>query len=153
MLQDRSYSSQHFQYIHAVLVFNVCICLAVCVTLAIVCKATPYQPLLMEQNENNACASVGLLMKIAATSIARWIVVNTASMLALAGVIGMEINVFMAVMVLPLSSAVNPSLCLWYAVAYRQRQKQEERLVSVLKARKRCMPRYEATPRKAYEKL
>ena len=153
MLHDRSYSSQHFQYIHAVLVFNVCICLAVCVTLAIVIKATPYQPLLIEQNKNHAYASVGLLMKIAATSIARWIAVNTASMLALAGVVGMEINVFMAVMVLPLSSAVNPALCVWHAVTYRQQQKQQERLLTVLKARKKCISRSTTTLREANDRI
>ena len=112
MLYDRSYSSPHFQYIHAVLVFNVCICLAVCVTLAVVFKATPYQPLLMEQNKIKVHASVNLLIKIAATSIAHWFAINSTSMLVLAGVVGMEINVFIAIMVLSLSSAVNPSLCL-----------------------------------------
>ena len=147
MLHDRSHSSRRFHYIHAVLYFNVCICLAVCVTLAIVIKATPYQPLLIEQNKNHAYGSVGLLMKIAATSIARWIAVNTANVLALAGVVGMETNVFMAVMMLPLSSAVNPPLCLWHAVTYMQRQKREERLVRVVKARKKCMSRSTTTPR------
>ena len=51
-------------------------------------------------------------MKFAVLDVARWTAVTTTSFLVLAGVAGVEINLFIVVMVLPVNSAVNPLLCL-----------------------------------------
>ena len=139
MLRDRRNANDKFYFIHAILVFNIFICLTVFVFLIIVYRATPQHRFLIKQNRNPAYASVDLLVKIAALDVARWITVTTTSVLVSSGVAGIETNVFIAVMVLPLNAAVNPLLCLWHAVTYKRRQKQEERLLRVLQSRRKCL--------------
>ena len=149
MLHDRRKFSQTFRFIHAILVFNVSICLTVLAFQVIIYRATPRHWVLSEQNVNPAYTSVNFQLTIATTAIARWVAITMTSLLALAGVAaGSEVNVFMAVMVMPLNSAVNPALCLWHAVSYRQRLKQEERLLRVLRSRRKAVPLAANTARK-----
>ena len=147
ILQDRCRGIQHFRFIHAILVFNSLVCLAVFVLQVSVYKGTPQHRVLIERNKNPVFSSVDLQMKIAAIDVARWLTISAVSVLALSGVVGIEINVLVVVMVLPLNSAVNPLLCLWHAVTYRQRRQQEERLLLILKLRSKCVPRVIATHR------
>ena len=133
--------SQEFRFVHAVLVCNFIVYLTVFVFQAIIYRAFPKHRVLIENNTNPTYQSVDLLTRIAVIGIVRWIVVTTHSVLTLAGQTGRELDVFMTVMVLPLNSAVNPLLCLEHAVTYRQRQKQEERLLSVLKSKAKRVSR------------
>ena len=135
MLQDRRNFSQAPGFIHAVLVFNCFICLTVFVSLVMIYRATPRHRVLSDPNKNPAYTSADLLLKIAALNIARWMTITFASIVVLAGVAELEINVFMTVMVLPHNSAVNPLLCLWHAETCRRQQKREKRLLNVLKSR------------------
>ena len=139
MLHDRRHLKYEHHFLHAILIFNLFICLLVCVTLAIIYTATPRNRVLIISSENPGSTSVDVIMKIAVTDVAGWFSVTTASVLTLAGVTGIATNVFMVIMVLPLNAAVNPLLCLWHAVAYKRRQKQEERLLRLLKSRRKCV--------------
>ena len=151
MLNHSHAVCQEFCFIHAILVLSIFVFLTVFICLVIVYRATPKHRVLMEQNTNPAYASVDLLMRIAVIGIARCVAVSATSLLVLAGAVGMEISVFMTVMVLPLNPAVNPLLCLWHAMTYRQRQKQEERLLNVLRSRRKYMSHATAALRKGAE--
>ena len=137
--------SQEFRFVHAVLVFNFIVYLAVFILQAIIYRAVPRQRVLIENNTNPAYQSVDLVTRIAVIGIVRCTVVTTHSVLTLAGQTGRELDVFMTVIVLPLNSAVNPLLCLEHALTYRQRQKQEERLLSALKSKTKRVSHATAT--------
>ena len=136
-LQDRDDASQQRYSIDAIHALNALICVVVSVFQVIIYEETPQHRLLVDQNRHPVYTSVDLLRKMAAIKATGWITAITASVLVVAGVAELQVNVFMAVMVLPLNSAVNPVLCLWHAVTYRQRQKQEERLLNMLKSRRK----------------
>ena len=144
-LNGRYNGSSNVCFFHAILSFSVLVCITVLCSLVMIYRATPRHRVLIEKNTNPAYTSVDLWMKFAVLDVARWTAVTTASILVLAGVAGAEINLFMVAMVLPVSSAVNPLLCLWHAVAYRRRQKQEERLLGVLKSRRMCVSQSKAS--------
>ena len=133
---DRRDNRQQFLFIDAILIFNVCTCIMVIVTQIIIYKATPRYRILIEK-KNAAYASVDLVMKVAVLNTACWISVSAGRLITLIGEAGPEVNVFMAVMVLPLNSAVNPLLYFWNVMAFRQRQKQEERVLNILRSRGR----------------
>ena len=135
MLHTRLHVSHQLCFLHTIVCFNMLICVVVCAVLVIIHCAAPRHRLQIESVKTPGFTSVDVMMRIAVTTVAGWFSVTTGSLLTLAGVAGLEINVFMVIMVLSLNSAVNPLLCLWHAVAYKRRQKQEERLLSLLKLR------------------
>ena len=141
--------SQEFRFVHAVLVFNFIVYLTVFILQGIIYRAVPQHRVLIENDTNPVYQSVDLVTRIAVIGIVRCTVVTTHSVLTLAGQTGRELDVFMTVMVLPLNSAVNPLLCLEHAVTYRQRQKQEERLLSVLKSKTKHMSPATATQKES----
>ena len=136
--------SEEFRFVFSVLMLNMTVCLTVLVAQVRVSRAIPLHRYLIVK-ESPAFTSVKLLTKIAALFVACWTAFTATSVFVLAGVSGIEMNVFMAVMVLPLNSAVNPLLCLWHAVTYRQRQKQEERLLNILRSRSKGVLHVTAT--------
>ena len=139
MLHNRHLSSHQHRFLHTILSFNLFVCVGVFVTLIIVYRATPRHRLLIYSSKNPGSTSVDVVMRIAVTNVAGWLSVTAVSVLTLAGVTGIATNVFMVIMVLPLNSAVNPLLCLWYAVEYKRRQKLEERLLRLLKLKTKCL--------------
>ena len=139
MLHDMPHVNHEHCFLHTVLIFNLLICFVECVILAIIYRATPRYRVLLDSNKNPGSTSVDVVMRIAVTNVAGLLSVTAVSVLTLAGVTGIATNVFMVIMVLPLNSAVNPLLCLWHAVAFKQRQKQEKRVLHLLKSRKKCM--------------
>ena len=136
MLHELNSFEREFRSRHVILVLNCTIGLVSSVVMVIAYRATPKHHLLIDSGKTPACRSVGLLMRTVVTHVAAWISVTIVSVLDAAGVEGSEeLSVAMAVVVLPLKSAVDPVLCLWHAVAFRRQQKQEERLIRVLKSR------------------
>ena len=144
-LNGKCSSIQDVCFFHAILVFNILVCITVLFFQVMVYKATPRHRVLIEKMTNAAYASADLFMKLAVLDVARWTAVTTTSLIVLAGGAGLKMNVFMVVMVLPVNSAVNPLLCLWHAVAYRRRQKQEEHLLCFLKSRRKCVSQSKAS--------
>ena len=139
MLQEKATFSNAFNVFHTTTSLNSFVSIVVFVAQVIIYRATPKHWIQINPNKNPACTSVDLIMKIAGTDIAAWLPITTVSVLSLAGVTeSQKVNGAMAVMVLPLNSALNPLLCLWHLVALRLQQKQEQRLLSVL--RSRCKP-------------
>ena len=145
MVRDRRHPDRHVGFLHTIFSFNTLICIMVCVIQIAVFRARPRNQVLIDPEKNPVSASVDLLMRIAVTHVARWISVIATHILTSAGGVGQGVEVFMAVMVLPLSSAVSPLMCLWHAVAYRRRQIQQERLLHVLKSRRKCASDLSAT--------
>ena len=145
MLLGTPHVGQTFRFIHVILIVKVFICFTVFAGLYIVYRTTPRHRVLCEQDKDHVYASVDLLMKIASIDVGRWLAATTTTALASAGVLGTEVNVFVVAMVLPLNSAVNPVLCLWHAVTYKQRRKQEARLLRVLKSRNKYQAHATAT--------
>ena len=139
MLHDRPHVNHEHYFLHTILIFNLLICFVECMILAIIYRATPRHRVLLDSSKNPGSTSVDVVMRIAVTNVAGWLSVTTASVLTLGGVTGIATDVFMVIMVLPLNSAVNPLLCLWHAVAFKQRQKQEKRVLHLLKSRRKCM--------------
>ena len=139
LLHDMPHVSHEHYFLHTILMFNLTICFMECVILAIIYRATPKHRVLLDSDKNPGSTSVDVVMRIAVTNVTGWLSVTTVSVLTLAGVTGIVTNVFMVIMVLPLNSAVNPLLCLWHAVAFKQRQKQEKRVLHLLKCRRNCM--------------
>ena len=140
MLHDRHHLTHEFGFFHVILVFNFFIYLMVSVAQVIVCRAMPKYRVLIDCTNTSAHISVDLVFRIAATDAVSWFSVTASSFLAFADDAGSQnTSLFMAVMVLPLNSAVNPLLCLWHAVSCKQRQKQEKRVLHVLKSRKKCI--------------
>ena len=138
MLYDRDHVQRGFCFIHIIFVLNCFMCLVVSAAQFIMYRALPKYRVLVESNKYPAHVSVDLVLRIAVTDVLGWVSVAMTSFLALADEAGsQETNVFMAVMVLPLNSAVNPLLCLWHTVSYKRRLQQEERLLHVLKAKMR----------------
>ena len=137
MLRDRHQPNRDFGFLHAVYMFNFLICITVCAIQVAFFRGTPRNQVLLDPEKNPVSASVDLLMRTAVTHVARWISVIATHILTSAGGVGQGVEVFMAVMVLPLSSAVSPLMCLWHAVAYRRRQIQQERLLHMLKSRQK----------------
>ena len=148
MLHDNDHDNHAFLLFHCVLVFNCLICVIVSVFQLIVYRKTPKHRLFIDSYKNPVHSSVDLLMKIAFTHTLRWLSVAISSILALAGVAGQGINVFVTVVMLPLNSAINPLLCLWHAMSYRQRQKQEERLLRALRHKNKCAVTHSEAARK-----
>ena len=136
MLCDQRHLNTDFYFLQTAYIFSLLFCILVCITQAIVFRATPRHRVLIDPMKSPVSASVDLLMKTAVTAVVRWISILATSVLSFVSETGQDLNVFMAVMVLPLSSAVNPLLCLWHAVAYKRRQKQEERLLRLLKSKR-----------------
>ena len=136
MLHTRPHVSHQHCFLHTILCFNMLICVVVCAMLVIIHRAVPRHRLQLESGKTPGFTSVDVMMRIAVTTVAGWFSMTTASLLTFAG---LEINVFMVIMVLPLNSTVNPLLCLWHVVAYKRRQKQEERLLNLLKLRTKCL--------------
>ena len=139
MLHDRPHVSHEHYFLHTILIFNLIICFVECVILAVIYRATPRHQVLLDSSKKPGSTSVDVVMRIAVTNVAGWLSVTAVSVLTLAGVTGIATNVFMVIMVLPLNSAVNPLLCLWHAVALKWRQEQEERLLRLVKSRRKCM--------------
>ena len=139
MLHDLPHVSREHYFLHTILTLNLFICFVVCVTQVIIYRATPRHRLLFHSSKNPGSTSVDMIMKVAVTNVAGWLSVTAVSVLTLAGVTGTAVNVLMVIMVLPLNCAVNPLLCLWHAVSYKRRQKQEERLLHLLKSRRKCV--------------
>ena len=125
-----------FSFFHCTAVVNCFTCVVVAAGQAMINRSMPKHQILVETSKKHVCASVDLKMKIAVTDVVGWAAITTTNALHLAGVTGSEkLNVFMAVLALPLNSVVNPLLCLWHAATYRQRQTREERLLHMLKSR------------------
>ena len=139
MLHDRPHVNHEHYFLHTILIFNLLICFVECMILAIIYRATPRHRVLLDSDKNPGSTSVDVVMRIAVTNVAGWLSVTTVSVLTLAGVTGIATKVFMAIMVLPLNSAVNPLLCLWHAEGFKHRQKQEKRVLHLLKSRRKCM--------------
>ena len=136
MIHDRHHSAFGFGFIHMVLVLNCFVCLTVSVALVLVYRAMPKYRLLTECSKTPTYMTVELILRITFSDVLSWFLVAITSFLSLAAVAGKDnTNVVMAVMVLPVNSAVNPLLCLWHTLAYTRRQKREERLLRVLKSR------------------
>ena len=136
MARDKLHFNKEFQFFYATVTLNCIICLIVSAVEVFVYRAIPKQWLLINPNRNPAYVSAELVLKLATTNVVVWLSVTATSVLSLAsGAETEETNVTMAVMVLPLSSAVNPLLYLWHVVAFNLRKKQEERLLCVLKSR------------------
>ena len=139
MLHEWPHVSREHLFLHTILTLNLFIYFVVCVTQVIIYRATPRYRLLINSSENPGSASVDMVMRVAVTNVAGWLSVTAVSVLTLADVTGTATNVFMVIMVLPLNPAVNPLLCLWHAVAYKRRRKQEERLLRLLRSRRKCL--------------
>ena len=137
VLSDSQQPNRDFGFLHAIYMFNFLICIIMCAIQVAVFRARPRNQVLIDPEKNPISVSVDLLMRIAVTHVARWISVIATHILTSAGGVGQGVEVFMAVMVLPLSSAVSPLMCLWHAVAYKRQHKQQERLLNVLKSRKK----------------
>ena len=124
---------------HCIVIANCLKHAAVSVGQAIVYRARPKHQILVETSMKHVCASVDLKMKIAVTDAMGWIAIATTNLLDRTGVTGLEkLNVFLSALVLPLNSVINPLLCLWHTVTYRQRQEEEDRLLCVLRSRSFC---------------
>ena len=145
MLCNERQSNTDFYFLQTAYIFNLLFCILVCITQIIVFRATPRHRVLIDPMKSPVSASVNLLMRTAVTAVVRWISIIATSLLSFVSETGQDLNVFIAVMVLPFSSAVNPVLCLWHAVAYKRRQKQEERLLRLLKSKRSCSSKMSAT--------
>ena len=139
MLDTRRHCIHEVRYFHTLLICNCLICIVVCATLVIVYRAIPRQRVLIDSNTNPVSKSVQAMMRIAVTNVAGWFSLTIASILISSGVVGLKFNVFMAVMILPLNSAANPWLCLWHAMAYKWQRKKEQRILQLLKSKRKCM--------------
>ena len=137
MLRDKRCVNRDTCFLHTISIFNMLVCIMACVTQVFVFRAVPRNQVLIDPEQNPVLASVNLVMRIGVTHVARWIPIIATYTLSSAGKVGPEVEVFMAVMVLPLSSAVNPLMCLWHAVAYKQKQIQQQRLLNVMKSRRK----------------
>ena len=138
MVHNLLHSEKTFGLFHCTVAFNFLNCLGICAGQIIIRISMPKPQTAQESSMKHMCASVGLKMKIAVTDAIGWIVITVTSVVYLTDTAGSEkLNMFMAVLVLPLNSAVNPLLCLWQTLTHRQRQKQEERLLRALKSRLR----------------
>ena len=125
-----------FSFFHCTAVVNCFTCVVMSAGQVMINRSMPKHQILVETSMKHVCASVDLKMKIAVTDVVGWAAITTTSALHLAGVTGSEkLNVLMAVLALPLNSAVNPLLSLWHTATYRQRQTREERLLHMLKSR------------------
>ena len=137
LVNDKLYANHKHRFFQTCVMLNFCICFVVCVTLVIIYRATPRHQVLIDSTNNPGSTSVDVIMRIAIVKVAGWFSVTITSVLAAAGVTGIDMNVFVSVMVLPLTSAVNPLLCLWHAVAFKRRQIQEQRLLRILNSRRK----------------
>ena len=147
MLQDKLHYNKEFGLHYVTVILNSFICLMVSVSHVCIYKTIPRYHLFVSSSRNPAYRSVDLVMKIAVTDSIAWILITTSSALTLTGVTGSEkVNVAMAVMVLPLNSALNPLLCLWHALACKWQQEQEQRLLRILKLRAASVPAKATTP-------
>ena len=141
MMYDRRRLKKGFGLFHITVIINSFLCIVCSFALVTIYRAAPKQRILVNSDKNPIYASVNLLIKIAIIDSAAWFLITTASVLSLVGVAeSEEINIFMAVFVLPLNSAVNPLLSLWEAEAYQWKEKQEKRLLRVLKSRIKSAP-------------
>ena len=117
-------------------VLNCINCFVICAGQAMISKSMPKHQILVETSMKHVCASVDLKMKIAVTDAMGWFAVTTTNLLDFTRATGSEkLNVFMSILVLPLNSVINPLLCLWHTVTYKQRQEEEERLLQVLRSK------------------
>ena len=144
VLQDERSFGRDYLFLHTVYILNLLICVMICVMQAVASRKTSRNRALTDPRTNPLSSSGHLLMQVAVTTVACWISINTASVFSSVGGAHLGVNVFMAIVVLPLSSAVNPVLCLWHAVAYKRRQKQEERLLHLLRTRRKCASAFSA---------
>ena len=139
LVNENLYANQKDRFFHTVVILNFFICFVVCATLVIIYRATPRHQVLIDSTNNRGSTSVDVIMRIAIVKVAGWFSVTITSVLAAAGVTGIDMNVFVSVMVLPLTSALNPLLCLWHAVVFKRRQIQEQRLLRILNSRRKCV--------------
>ena len=136
MLNDRLHIRRGVGFFHTILILNCFVCFVMGVVQVFVYRAMPKYRVLVESNKNPAHVSVDLMLRIAVTDILAWVSVAITSLLALADeAVSKNTQVFMTLVVLPLNSAINPLLCLWHALSYKQRQKQEERILHILKSK------------------
>ena len=136
MTYDMNRFRTEFGLFQGIVVCHWLICLVVCAGQVLLYRATPKHFILIDSDKKQIYEGVVLKMKIAITDAVVWFSVTIASVLTWTGGVESEkVTVFMAVMVLPLNSAVNPLLCLWHTVANWRQQEQEDRLLRVFKSK------------------
>ena len=136
MTYDMNRFRTEFGLFQGIVVCHWLICLVVCAGQVLLYRATPKHFILIDSDKKQIYEGVVLKMKMAITDAVVWFSVTIASVLTWTGVVETErVTVFMAVMVLPLNSAVNPLLCLWHTVANWRQQEQEDRLLRVFKSK------------------
>ena len=135
VLQDRGHLQHDAHFFHIVLAFNCSISLTVSVCLVLIYRSLPKHKLLTGTTNKPPHVTVEALMRMAAMGAVTWFSIAAVSVLVSAGAAGLEVSVFMAVVVLPLCSAVNPLLSLWHLVVLSRAQQREKRLLCVLKSR------------------
>ena len=76
------------------------------------------------------------LLAVVMTDFFCWFPIGLLGLLAKSGVpISGDVNVAMAIFVLPFNSALNPLLTLWGTIIHQRLQVKEERLIKLLRSR------------------
>ena len=134
MLSNEHHSLNTFRFLHSTFIFKVMLCLMVTAGIAFIYRALPKSRLLMDQIRKPLYASACLLVKIALTDAIACFSLAVNSFVASGVVRPNTISVAMAVLVVPLNSALNPLLYLWDAMVSRRRQARDTQILRRLKA-------------------
>ena len=131
--EQRSFHSSRF--IQSALIIKVLLCLAVTGGAAVISRAIPKYQTLVDPIKRPVYNSVHLLVKVALTDSFGWFLLAMNFFVTLAGVAGLnKLNIAIAVILLPLNSALNPLLYAGHAMLSRRREKRDQRLLRRLKA-------------------
>ena len=134
ILSSEQYSFHSSRFLQSVLIIKVLLCLVVTGGTAVIYKAMPKYQTLVDPVKKPIYNSIHLLVKVALTDSLAWFLLAMNRFITLEDVTGYKTNIAIAVVLLPLNSALNPVLYVWHVVCTRRREKRDQRLLRRLKA-------------------